>query len=38
MRALIQRIQKGSVSVAGNQITREIQNGLMIFLGIRNGR
>ena len=34
MRALIQRIQKGSVSVAGNQITREIQNGLMIFLGI----
>ena len=34
MRALIQRIQKGSVSVAGNQITREIQSGLMIFLGI----
>ena len=34
MRALIQRIQKGSVSVAGKPITREIQNGLMIFLGI----
>lgn len=34
MRALIQRIQNGSVSVAGHPVTREIQTGLMIFLGI----
>ncbi len=34
MRALIQRVQNGSVLVAGNPITREIQTGLMIFLGI----
>lgn len=34
MRALIQRVQKGSVWVDGNPITRDIQTGLMIFLGI----
>jgi D-tyrosyl-tRNA(Tyr) deacylase len=34
MRALVQRIQKGSVSVDDSLVTREIQTGLMIFLGI----
>jgi D-tyrosyl-tRNA(Tyr) deacylase len=36
MRALVQRVTKGSVSVDG-KIVGTIENGLVILLGIRNG-
>jgi D-tyrosyl-tRNA(Tyr) deacylase len=34
MRALIQRISKGSVTVEQRMVAEEIDNGLMIFLGV----
>ena len=37
MRALIQRIQRGSVKVDGEFVANEIQTGLMVFLGIGKG-
>lgn len=37
MRALIQRIQRGSVKVDEKFVAKEIQNGLMIFLGVGKG-
>lgn len=36
MRALVQRVKKGSVSIGG-KITGAIDHGLVILLGIRNG-
>ena len=37
MRALVQRVTSGAVSITAEKYEREIKNGFVILLGIRNG-